>query len=233
MRCAIYFVPPPDDALSIAAAKWLRRDAYTGARISTAIDGLTEDDHAFLTALPRRYGFHATLKPSFRMACGKTIYELERQLDAFCARALPIMIEVRLALVKNFFALTAASSAPELDSLAARVVTEFDSFRDMPSEAEIARRDVSRLTRQQLTNLVNWGAPNVFGEFRFHMTLTGPIDHLERDHVGMVLERHFAECGSGHLEISQLVLAVEPELHAPFLIHSVHSFAAEGERRIA
>src|SRR6266478_8213374 len=55
MRCAIYFVPPPDDPLTVAAAHWLRRDGYTGAGLASEIEGLTERDHAFLTALPRRY----------------------------------------------------------------------------------------------------------------------------------------------------------------------------------
>src|SRR3954465_12652387 len=127
MRCAIYFVPPPDDPLTVAAAHWLRRAGYTGAGQAGEIEGLTERDHAFLTALPRRYGFHATLKAPFRLAEGKSLFELERGLDNFCAKIDPIRVKAKLMLVENFFALAPAAPNPELDMLAARVVTEFDA----------------------------------------------------------------------------------------------------------
>jgi hypothetical protein len=233
MRCAIYFVPPPDDPLTAAAAEWLRRDAYTGAGVAGEIDGLTERDHAFLTALPRRYGFHATLKSPFRLADGKSVHELERQLGGFCDRLAPLSLTIRLALVDSVFALVPVAADPELDMLAARVVTEFDAFRSQLTEIDIARRDVSRLNGRQLANLMNWGAPNVFDQFRFHMTLTGPIDHLERDHVATVLARHFGGLCNGRLRIGQLVLAVEPEAHAPFIVHSSHKFGVRTQLRIA
>ena len=122
---------------------------------------------------------------------------------------------------------------PGLDMLAARVVTEFDNFRSQLTEIDIARRDVSRLSGRQLANLMNWGYPHVFDQFRFHMTLTGPIDHLERDHVAMVLQRHFGKLADGPLVIGQLVLAIEPEPHAPFVVHSSHRLTQRSELRIA
>ena len=84
MRCAIYFVPPPDDPLTAAAAQWLRRDGYTGAGVASEIEGLTERDHAFLTALPRRYGFHATLKSPFRLADGASGSPASLSILAMC-----------------------------------------------------------------------------------------------------------------------------------------------------
>ncbi len=233
MRCAIYFVPPPDDPLTVAAAAWLRRDGYTGAGIASEIEGLTERDHAFLTALPRRYGFHATLKAPFRLAEGKSVHELERQLNTFCNRLSPLGLRITLKLIDAFFALVPVAADPDLDMLAARVVTEFDSFRSQLTEIDIARRDVSRLSGRQLANLMTWGYPHVFDQFRFHMTLTGPIDHMERDHVATVLKRHFGDLCSGSLQIGQLVLAVEPEPLAPFIVHSSHRFGVKNELRIA
>ena len=233
MRCAIYFVPPPDDPLTVTAAEWLRRDPYTGAALVGPIDGLTDADHAFLTALPRRYGFHATLKPAFTLAPGKSVPELERWLGRFCDRLSPLAIETRLALVENFFALVPVQPSTELDMLAARIVTEFDGFRSPLSETALARRDVSRLNGRQLSNLMNWGSPNIFDQFRFHMTLTGPIDLIEREHVLTVLGRHFGPHAGAPLEIGQLVLAVEPEANAPFLVHSAHKFGLTQQLRRA
>jgi len=233
MRCAIYFVPPADDPLTVAAAAWLRRDPYSGARLSSPIEGLTDADHAFLTALPRRYGFHATLKAPFWLADGRSVHELERRLAAFCDRLSPIMLGSKIALIENFFALVPTTPEPELDMLAARLVTEFDAFRSPLTEIDLARRDVSRLTGRQLANLMTGGYPHVFDQFRFHMTLTGPIDHLERDHVAMVLARHFGDLATAPLRIAQLVLAIEPEPHAPFLVHSTHQFPMKTQLRIA
>lgn len=233
MRCAIYFVPPPDDPLTVAAAQWLRRDPYTGAALVRPIDGLTDTDHAYLTALPRRYGFHATLKPPFQLAQGRSVQELERWLTRFCDRLDPVALETRLALIENFFALVPVKPSADLDMLAARIVTEFDGFRRLPSEDELARRDTSRLNSRQLSNLMNWGSPNIFDQFRFHMTLTGPIDKPEREHVLTVLGRHFGPRATAPLEIGQLVLAVEPEANAPFLVHSAHRFRTSQHLRIA
>lgn len=233
MRCAIYFIPPADDPLTIAAAQWLRRDPYSGAKMVAAVDGLTDADHAFLTALPRRYGFHATFKAPFRLADGKSIHELERRLGDFCGRLDPIAMTFKIKLVENFFAIVPATPEPEIDMLAARVVTEFDAFRSPMREIDLARRDVSRLTGRQLAHLMTWGHPHVFDQFRFHMTLTGPIDHLERDHLTVVLERHFDGLQTRPLHVGQLVLAVEPEPHAPFLVHSTHAFPVHTHARTA
>src|SRR6201991_1249797 len=208
MRCAIYFVPPPDDPLTVAAAQWLRRDGYTGAGITSEIEGLTERDHAFLTALPRRYGFHATLKAPFHLADGKSVHELERQMTRFCNGVAPLAIKTRIAVIESVFAIMPVKPDPDLDMLAARIVTEFDAFRSQLIEIDIDRRDVSRLTGRQLANLMNWGYPHVFDQFRFHMTLTGPIDHLERDHVMTVLTHHFGGLAKTPIVVAQLVLAV-------------------------
>lgn len=233
MRCAICFIPPADDALTLAGGRWLRRDPYSGAKISSTIEGLIDEDHAFLTALPRRHGFHGTLKAPFRLLEGRSIQELGDRLDRFCTRLEPIEIDIRIALVDSFFAIVPCATEPELDSLAARLVTEFDGFRSPLTEIDLARRDVSRLNSRQLSNLMTWGCPNVFDQFRFHMTLTGHIDHLERDHVALVLARHFGHLAAGPIEIAQIGLFVEPEPNAPFVVHSTHRFSPQRQFKTA
>ena len=131
------------------------------------------------------------------------------------------------------FAFVPDAAAPDLDMLAARVVTEFAAFRSPLPEIALARSDVSRLTGRHLSTLMNWGYPHIFDQFRFHMTLTGPIDHLERDHVMTVLCRHLGALTEPRLTIGQLELVVEPEPHAPFLVHSTHKFPHAAELRIA
>ena len=234
MRCAICFTPPADDTLTIAAARWLRRDPYTGARIAWPVEGLVETDHAFLTAAPRRIGFHGSLKAPFRIASEHDLAEVQTALAKFCRRVPPITIDaVRITLIENFFALVPAAPNSELDELAADFVTVFDQYRSPTSDLDLARGDIGRLNGRQFANLLAWGHPYVLDQFCFHMTLTGPIDELERDYVAQMLKRHFGAATDAPLCISQVALFVEPEPNAPFLIDSVHRFTAQHQRKTA
>ncbi|HEV2566116.1 MAG TPA: DUF1045 domain-containing protein [Microvirga sp.] len=229
MRCAIHYVPPPDDPLTVKAAAWLGRDSYSGMPRSTTVEGLTASDHSFLTALPRRAGFHATLKPPFALEEGHTLRELERRIGAYSAELAPVALELRIALLDTFFALVPTTPQPELDRLAANVVAEFDRFRRPMSPDDLERRSAARLSQAQLSNLAKWGSPYVFGQFTFHMTLTGPVDRDEREHVALVLARCFGAAPIRVL-VDRLVLAVQEQEHEPFGVHSAHPFGEHEER---
>ena len=234
MRCAICFTPPADDALTVAAARWLRRDPYTGARIAWPVEGLVETDHAFLTAAPRRIGFHGSLKAPFRIATEHELGDVQAALVKFCRRVSPLTVDaMRIALIENFFALVPTEPNPELHELATDFVTVFDQYRSPTSDLDLARGDIGRLNGRQFANLMAWGHPYVLDQFRFHMTLTGPIDELERDYVAQMLHRHFGTLAGEPLCISQVALFVEPEPNAPFLIDSIHRFTAQHQRKTA
>ena len=232
MRCAITYVPPPDDPLTLAAAAWLGRDSYSGMPRRPEVEGLTAGDHSFLTALPRRAGFHATLKPPFTLEDGHSVHELERRLAHYCVGLAPVPLELRIALIDSFFALVPVKSDPRLDRLAADTVVEFDGFRRPMSPEDIERRSAARFNQAQLSNLNKWGSPFVFDQFRFHMTLTGPVDRAEREHVELVLARYFGAAPIP-IVVNRLVLAVQEQIHEPFGIHSAHPFARRSQLRIA
>ncbi|MFC7693522.1 hypothetical protein ACFQY5_32275 [Paeniroseomonas aquatica] len=60
-RLALYWAPGYDDPLHRLGSAWLGRDAESGAPMhQPVLPGL---DIAELTADPRGYGLHATLKP--------------------------------------------------------------------------------------------------------------------------------------------------------------------------
>ncbi|MYZ48985.1 hypothetical protein E4O86_14815, partial [Rhizobiales bacterium L72] len=91
MRTAIYFVPPPDHPLARAAAGWLGRDVETGAATAQPrLPDLSGEELAALTAEPRRYGFHATLKAPFRLAEPWRLEDLAEALAAFGASRAPV-----------------------------------------------------------------------------------------------------------------------------------------------
>lgn len=174
-RYAVYFTPEPG-ALADFGAAWLGWDSATGrARAHPDLPGLPAPA-ADLTATPRKYGFHGTIKPPFRLTPGTDARGLRAAFAAVCATAGPVTLDgLRLARIGSFVALVPDGPADDLARLAAMAVEALDSFRAPPTEAEIARRDPARLTDRQRALLARWGYPYTHDEFRFHMTLTGPV----------------------------------------------------------
>ena len=120
---------------------------------------------------PRRYGFHATLKPPMRLigTCADFIADaaaLARKIPPF---ALPPLEVTRLG---QFLALCLAQRPASLHALADACVLELDAHRRPEDAAALVRR-AAGCSPPQLENLRRHGYPNVLGEWRFHMTLTG------------------------------------------------------------
>lgn len=221
MRAALYYAPPVDHPLSRCAAGWLGRDAWSGAHArAESSGGFDADTVEALTAEPRRYGFHATLKPPFRLAEGCSVDDLRSSLSSFCSERAPVLIPtLELSRIGAFFALTPGETDPaDLQMLAADAVRCFDTFRAPPTPDEIARRRPERLSPGQRENLAAWGYPYVFDEFRFHMTLTGPVPEPQRDPLEAVLRARFAAFIGRPLAINMLCLFVEPVSPGDFVV---------------
>ncbi|KGE01229.1 DUF1045 domain-containing protein [Rhizobium sp. YS-1r] len=235
MRYAIHFTPPAHDPLTLAAAQWLGRNAFSGEAMEPpAIRGIGIHDIAFNTALPRRYGFHATLKAPFRLAPDITEPMLLRHLMRFAGAhnpfELPGLEVVRLG---NFFALAPVIPSEAMRFLAASVVQEFDVFRAPLSEAELERSDPGDLSAPQFANLHRWGYPYVMDEFRFHMTLTGPLSAADLPRFERALRDYFDPYLKRLVEVVNLALFIEEEPGAPFLVHSLHPMGRVSARKIA
>lgn len=181
-RYAIYYAPAASDPLWAFGSSVLGYDASSGARVDFA-------NHPTLraapleawTAEPRKYGFHATLKPPFALAPGADEAALVAAMRTFAAAQAPFDAgPLRVSAIGAFVALKPAGPAPDLSRLADSCVEAFDRFRTPTSAAERARRLQSPLTPSQIENLDRWGYPYVFADFRFHMTLSGPLHEEDR-----------------------------------------------------
>lgn len=180
-RLAVYYLPPPG-ALARFGADWLGWDARAGMAPVGRDRGA---GHAALTATPRRYGFHATLKAPFRLAGGATQAEALAGAQAealaglrgLCAGLAPVVLPQGLALraEHGFLALMPPQPVAALDALAAEIVRGMDRFRAPLTAPERARRHPETLNPRQREQLDRWGYPWIFDDFRFHMTLTGPL----------------------------------------------------------
>ncbi|MEN9060138.1 DUF1045 domain-containing protein [Ponticoccus litoralis] len=168
-RFAVYYLPP-EGALSSFGARWLGWDVLTGR----AAPHWPEPGLEAVTQTPRKYGFHATLKPPFRLAEGQTPEALDKAVAAMAARCAPAPAEgLEVARLGSFLALVPQGDTAQIARIAATCVEALDEFRAPATEAELARRRAARLTPEQEALLSRWGYPYVMQAFRFHMTLTG------------------------------------------------------------
>jgi putative phosphonate metabolism protein len=223
LRYAIYATPSADHPLTRAAARWLGRDAFTGAdHPLPVVNGFSGGAIEAYLADPARYGFHGTLKAPFTLADGQSEAALIDSLDAFAAAARPVTVpELVIRRLGRFFALVPNERVEALDALAGRVVADFEPFRAPLSEADIARHRAAGLTLDEETNLIRWGYPYVFDAFRYHMSLTGRVPKEDAEAMAAELKRHFAEFDGRPYVLDRLAVFVEPERGAPFLVRHV------------
>ncbi|MFV2092555.1 MAG: DUF1045 domain-containing protein, partial [Hyphomicrobiales bacterium] len=193
-KYAIYYAPEPLSDLDRFGAFWLGRDAH-GKPVKSfgAVAGIA--GYEDLIEVPRRYGFHGTLKAPFRLAAGVCEADLRQALAGYAAHGAVIDTgPLALANIGSFMALCPPADVNEkLQKFSGGLVEEFDKFRRPLSDQEIAERNPNRLTRRQAELLEKWGYPFVFDDFRFHLTLTGRLAAPVRERTFTLLKRLVAD----------------------------------------
>lgn len=215
-RYGLYVVP--EGALFSKGSTWLGWDSVAGKSLAHSPIGDLPEDIAALTATPRKYGFHGTIKPPFFLAEGTDADGLNDAARAFCATRPPVVIpKLEVRRLGGFVALVPSRPSDALADLAGATVAALDSFRAPPSDAELARRRKAGLTDAQEALLQRWGYPYVMEAFRFHMTLTGRTPHA--DAVQRALAQHFAPVLTAPFAINSLALMAEDNAGAFHLLH--------------
>lgn len=230
MRFALYAAPSPDGVLHEAGSRWLGRDATQGGLLEQPhVPGITAGQMAAMTAEPRRYGFHATLKPPFALKADMGQAALEEAVEALAARLLPVAIpDLRVARIGHFLALVPGERNEAINALAAACVEALDGFRaEMPVE-ELARRRAGCLSPRQDEMLLRWGYPYVMDQFRYHMTLSGRISPAEMELLEPAARDWFGPSISGGFTVDALALFMEPERGAPLVMIKRFPFGRPG-----
>ncbi|KUF10496.1 DUF1045 domain-containing protein [Pseudoponticoccus marisrubri] len=187
-RYAIYYTFPPGPLAEFGAA-WLGWDAARGQEVTPPEIGPLPRPVTELTATPRKYGLHGTIKPPFQLAEGARAADLQAAFRAFCDTRAPVMLDgLRLARMGSFLALMPEGETGPLSDLAAAVVAGLDAFRSPLTPDALARRRQARLTERQEALLLRWGYPHVMEAFRFHVTLTGRLSRAEAEQTRTTLE---------------------------------------------
>ncbi len=185
-RFAIYYVPL-EGPLADFGAKWLGWDIVTGRKVPHFnVLGLHD-----ITMTPRKYGFHGTLKPPFKLKEGQTLDALEIKASNIATTLAPAVCDgMKLTQFGRYLALTPFGTLDSLQLIAEACVRDLDEFRAPAEDAELAQRLKAGLSLRQQALLAHWGYPYVFQEFQFHLTLSGRLSNEELSDWADLLQDH-------------------------------------------
>ncbi|MBV8262012.1 MAG: DUF1045 domain-containing protein [Paraburkholderia sp.] len=219
-RFALYYAPPRESVWWQAGCAWLGRDPETGDALAPPswLPGLSQPLET-LTVAPRRYGWHGTLVPPFRLAAGVAPEALMAAAQYWAQRQACLAVNVEAATIGRFVALRPADEAGEtaLRELAADALRALGSLRAPQTSAELAKRLDVPLTARQRAYVEEWGYPYVFEEFRFHMTLSDSLnDATARARLVEAWNTRMRDAGL--LPVEGAALFVEPEPGARFTL---------------
>lgn len=214
-RVAIYYAPLAEDPLFTDGASWLGRNPASNAALpQPPIPCIAE-----VTAEPRLYGFHCTLKPPMRLAVDyhwSDLMAAARSLaDGIAPFDLPPLAVQDLF---GFLALRETKASAPLQALADACVEQLDCFRAPATQAELVRRRRANLTPEQDAMLIRWGYPYVFNTWFFHLTLTRRLSAEEKQVFLPAAEAYFAKSVASSRRVSDICLFVQPSPGAAFII---------------
>jgi hypothetical protein len=213
MRAALYWAPAADDPLWSAGNSWLGRDPELNVAVDQPdLPGIDE-----MTAAPRVYGFHATLRPPMRlngswdnfMACARAAAAASAAFD------LP---RLAVADLDGFLALRDVAPCPALHALAETCVRETEPSRLPPDANELAKRQAAGLSAEEEVLLQRFGYPYVMQCWRFHMTLTRRLSAAEMRRVRPAAEAHFAAALAVSRRVTDISVFTQAGAGAPLLL---------------
>ena len=218
-RYAIYYTPS-QGAFAAAAAVWLGYDVQTGRHVGQPkVLGLSRD-LADLTAAPRKYGFHGTIKAPFRLADGVSAADLAAAVRIVAADCAAVeMAGLHMINLEGFLAFVPMGDATALTDMAAHIVRSLDPYRAALTEPEIARRRPNDLTPRQRDLLAVYGYPYVMEEFHFHLTLTCAMSQAEHALVAPLAAAHFANLVPQPFVLGDICLMGEDAAGSFHLLH--------------
>ena len=179
-RYAIYYAPEASSAWWAAGSNWLGRCALTGRKLAQAvIEGVAPEHFHTYTQDPRRYGWHATLKAPFALASGESLSSLITGLRTIASQHSAFaMPRLQVSTDGGFLALRPTVHDPRIHSTADACVTGLQALTQSLTNEDLARRRQNKLTALQERYLQEWSYPWVLDEFKFHMSLTGPLRNI-------------------------------------------------------
>jgi hypothetical protein len=211
-RFGLYFLPDEGHALAEAGRSWLGWDVHRGKPVPLSSGVLPA-----WVQTPRTYGFHATLKPPFRLVEGRSEAALLDAVFELAGSLAPVSLgHFSISRIGPFLALKAPNAEGSLRDTAERCVTDVDEFRAPPAADELERRRKAGLDPTEEVHLMRWGYPYVLDRFRFHMTLSGALDDATREAARVAAQDHFAEALASPVTLDAISLVEQSSDNEPF-----------------
>jgi Protein of unknown function (DUF1045) len=218
-RVAIYAAPAPGSDWWERGSEWLGRCASRRCALPMpVVDFVDPLVLSALTADPRRYGWHATLKAPFRLSAQSNLWALRDALAAICREHRAIDVgDMQVARLGSFLALRPEHQPAALGALADDCVRRLQPLAAPLSEDELARRRRAPLSPEEDALMLAWGYPWVLQKFRFHFSLTGSLASVPDDVVGRLLEAATRQFDAlPPLRLERLSVFIEPSPGADF-----------------
>jgi hypothetical protein len=175
----------------------------------------------------RYSSLHAVFKQPFSLKSGITADVMKARLVSFAQRRKPVATgPLTLSRAGRFLVLRPVRPAPALDWLAAQCVTAFDSFAAPMSETDREERMTTHHNDYQRLLLESYGDSNVLSEYRFHITLTGPLDNTHLDRVAQALWPVIEEICAAGVTVDALSLFGDPGGRTPLRLIGRHRLGA-------
>jgi len=217
-RYAIYYAPRRGSAWWNFGARWLGRDEHDDQPL--APQGwlqMPTNEFQRMTGAASRYGFHATLKAPFHLAGGCNAEALLERVRLLARALKPLPLGTLVPVfMDGFVALVPSRRNPALSALAQACVEQLDDLRAPLDEAARSRRRIDPGDARAQELFERYGYPHVLERFRFHMTLTGPIDTALAGKVVAQIARPVAQLNTEAPPVlDRLCVFAEPRAGAP------------------
>jgi len=215
-RYALYFAPRNSSDLYVFGRTVLGRTPHDPARDVTTTEFHDQSRWEALTRQPAHYGFHATLKAPFELKPECSEEQLIAAVADFTLHNPAVELsDLTPNRLSRFIALTLSNQSQELTDFAMSCVQQFERFRSPLSAQDIQRRLAQSLTTEQISLLQHFGYPYVGDEFRFHMTLSGPLTDEADDFEQWVIEQYH-ETVRNEPVLDQIALYKQPDRKTAF-----------------
>lgn len=217
-RLGVYVAPRSTSPLGGRGARWLGRSLDPGPAPELPEVDLDAEVLRELTAEPRPYGFHGTLRAPFHLADGVEPDDVHLAVERLAA-SLPVIDLAGLAVdvTRGFAALVPTAPSAALAEVEQACVVDLDHLRRPLDDVALARRRRRSLTPRQDELLVAYGYPWVLDELRFHLTLTRTLREDEVEPVLAAARSWFAPVLDGPVRFDELCVVEQPEPGAPFV----------------
>ncbi len=218
-RYAVYYAPSRGSHLEQWGEYWLGRTATAPALLrEIPPDGFTEVEYRECVRQPRHYGFHGTLHAPFELAPEVAPRHMVEHVRIVCAEHAPFVIaKLTVRQMGMFLALTPMLATPALGRLSADLVYGLDSLRAPLSTEDFARYMQKGISEPQERLLRRFGYPFVLKEFRFHMTLTGPLADSERQTCKQRIKALAAAYLEHPVAVDDVAVYLQPDRQSPFV----------------